>query len=85
MKNVEIENANNGIFFAERYEAEKLRKACLACVAKNMDQIFRTQNFRDLQTETLIEIFKLSNYFSPQERFEYYIGRESSESPFFRS
>ena len=56
-KNITVENVINWLLFAERYEAEKLRKACLVFVAKYGKKFFdETQTWRDLQFENLVDI-----------------------------
>ncbi len=59
IKEIKTENVIKHIQFAEKYDAQLLRKACLIFVVQNIDNVFRTQNFRDLETETLLEIYKL--------------------------
>jgi len=61
IKEISIENAIPNILFAERYEASQLRKACIAFIAKNMDQVSQPQNIQELDHQIMIEIcqFKL--------------------------
>jgi len=60
-KKISIENAVDYINLAEQYEAERLRKACLNFIADNLKEIIRTQNFKALDNETIIDVIELSN------------------------
>jgi len=64
IKKITIENAISYVLFAEKYGAEKLRKACLFFIIKNCEQVFKTPNFKDLNGDVCYEIVKLSNYYT---------------------
>jgi len=74
-KNITVENVMNNISLAEKYEAEKLRNACLFFITTNLKEAFRTQNMRDLENETLLDLIEFSNSHtrSKKHEFEYYL------------
>jgi len=59
MKEISIENVIKNIQFAERYEASKLRKACIAFIVRNMDKSLQAQNTKELDNQTIHEIQKI--------------------------
>jgi len=67
LNKITVENAINYVLFAEKYGAEKLRKACLFFIAKNFEKVFATPNFKELDGLDCIEIVKLSNYYTTRD------------------
>jgi len=59
IKDIRVGNVIKMIHFAKTYEASKLRKASLVFIAKNVDEVFRTQNIHELDNETLLELYKI--------------------------
>jgi len=67
LKKITAENVINYVLFAEKYGAEKLRKACIFFIARNYEQVFKSPNLKELDGEILIEIIKLSNYYTTRD------------------
>jgi len=55
---LKVENVIQKIQFATTYEAHNMRKACLSFIKKNLDEVFKTQNIKELDNETLLELHK---------------------------
>ena len=58
IKDIKLENVIKSAQLAEKYEAENLRKACLGFICENFEEIFRTQNFKELDVEIFIDLYK---------------------------
>ena len=58
MRNIKVENVVNYVTFAEKFEAGKLREACLDFIVKDLYHIIDTQNFRELEAKTLVELIQ---------------------------
>ena len=56
MKTTAVENVMSRVLLAEQYEAQKLRNACLFFITNNLKEVFRLQNLKDLENETLLDI-----------------------------
>jgi len=59
VKDIQVENVVKYIKFAEQYDANQFRKACLDFVSENVDEIFKSQNIKELDSETLLELYKM--------------------------
>jgi len=59
VKDIQVENVVKYIKFAEQYDANELRKACLVFVSENPDKVFKSQNIKELDNETLLELYKM--------------------------
>jgi len=58
IKDIKLENIIKTAQLAEKYEAEKLRKTCLVFIDENFEEVFRTQNFKELDVEIFIDLYK---------------------------
>ena len=76
VRNIILDNVINNILLAEKYEVETLRKACLAFAAENLNEVLRTQNYKELDPETLVEIVDFKVLISTQKaKLEVYFPR----------
>ena len=58
INDIKLENIIKTVQLAEKYEAEMLRKACLVFMDENFEEVFRTQNFKELDVEIFIDLYK---------------------------
>ena len=58
IKDIKLENIIRITQLAEKYEIETLRKACLIFIGQNCEEVFRTQNFRELDAEIFVDLCK---------------------------
>ncbi len=61
MREASIENVIKRIQFAERYEAPQLRQACITLIVQNIEQFFQTQDIKELDNKTILELFRFKN------------------------
>ena len=59
IQELKVDNVLTNIQFAEKYDAQKLRKACLHFIVNNLHEVFITQDIKILDKRTLLEIYEL--------------------------
>jgi len=59
IRSLNVENVIKMTLLAEKYEAEKLKKACLIFIVKNAEKVYLTQDITSLGGKILLELQKI--------------------------